>query len=270
MSQELLPVVLRFNNIAANSNVNFTFTTKGVSWSLGAQSGDSMGFTMTSDSPGGQVQSSIQNIEFTDDMLAMYTGTGAAALSSYTLTLFLLVNDGVDYLQGYCTLNEEASVMVYFGSQRAVEWRNGRISAVLGRMNSAYRSVLLSVFGAKANNRISLDLSTHEQMGLVHWCLGPDSSESSGIMLASANGALPLSSVSYSDHHLVFQLASGSNSASATSSIDFILMAYISWELPDLPYIYLKADCDSNVSIYAQVGNRQPQLVSQTNTVLTL
>ncbi|MBI3284927.1 MAG: hypothetical protein HYZ65_08785 [Burkholderiales bacterium] len=226
-----------------------------------------MGFTLAFDNNNNQPQSCIQKIAFTDGMLAIRTASDNSSLSSFTLTLYLRVTSGVDYLQGYCTLNNEANVMVYLGSQRAVEWRNGRISAVLRGPESRFRGVLVSVFGAAPGNKISMELSTKKGLGLVNWCLGPAFSESSGIMLTSANGTVPLASMSYANSHLVFEIAQNAN---ASAAMDFVMATYITWEPVDLPYLYLKASCDSNVSMYAHVGNRQPQLVSQTYTVFTL
>ncbi|WP_211463566.1 hypothetical protein [Collimonas silvisoli] len=267
MIQELMPVVLIFNNVAPNSNINFTFTTLGASWSLGALSGDSMGFTVAAQNASGQPQSCIQKIEFNEGMLAIRTSSDNSSLGAFTMTLFLRVTPGVDYLQGYCTLNNDATVMAFFGAQRGMEWRNGRISAVLRNPESNTRGVLVTVQGAAPGNRISLELSTKKGLGLATWSLGPIFSEAGGIRMASAKGSVPLASLTYNSRQIVFETAKNTSSA---ETLDFFLLAYIIWEPIDLPYIYLKTTCDSNVSLYAHVGNRQPQLVSQTDTVFTL
>lgn len=267
MQGDPLPVVLIFKNIAADSNINFTFTTAGTEWSLGARSGDSMGFTVVAEQNGGQRQSCIRSVEFSGGLLAIRTASGGAALNAFTMTLFLRVAPGVDYLQGYCTLNNEASVMAFFGSQRAMEWRNGRISAVLRDPDANARSVIVSVQNAYPGDRIALELSTKKGLGLATWCLGPGGEESGGIRLAGAQPSVPLKFFAYGTRVLEFET---SQSADAGATLDFFMQAYLSWQPHDLPYIYLKATCDPNVSLFAHIGNRQPQLVSQTFTVFTL
>ncbi|MFZ6776504.1 hypothetical protein ACO0LD_06680 [Undibacterium sp. Ji83W] len=268
MIRELLPVVLKFDNVAANSNINFMFTTAGVSWSLGARSGDSLGFSMLSEQTDDSFESCIQKIEFNEQMLAITTANNNRGLSSFALALSLRVTPGVDYLQGYCTLNNEASVMAYFGAQRANEWRNGRISAALRDPAHEYRSVLISVHGARPGNRISLDVTTKKGLGNVYWCLGPPFSESGGIRLMGLNGGVPLNYMSYGTSVLTFETAKTQDNDN--EEMEFLMLAYIGWNPETLPYIYLKASCDAHISMYAHVGNRQPQLVSQTYTVFTL
>lgn len=267
MSDELLPVVMRFSNIAPNSNINFTITTSGVAWSLGARSGDSMGLTMNAEYESNQWRSSIQHLEFAEGMLALRTANDGGSNSSFVVTMFVRVTPGVDYLQGYCTLNNEASVLVYFGAQRAVEWRNGRISAVLRSIENKFRSVLITAQGASPGDRIALQVTTKTGLGAVQWSLGESYAESEGILLTGANAPLPLTSFFYTGSNIMFDIA---RENAGNQSLDFLMLAYVTWEPIDLPYIYLKATCDRNVSMYAHVGNRQPQLVSQTYTVFTL
>ncbi len=267
MNRELLPVVLKFNNVAPNSNINFTFTTAGAHWSLGARSGDSMGFSVLAEQTGSSFESAIQAIEFNSQMLSIRTANDYSDLASFTLTLSLHVDHGVDYLQGYCTLNNEASVLAYFGAQRANEWRNGRISAVLRNPSKQYRAVVISVQGALAGDRIALEVSTKKGLGNVYWCLGPEFSESGGIRLAGLSGSMPLTQMSYGNSLISFETA---KSQTSSEGVEFVMLAYIGWNPHDLPYVYLKASSADYVSLYAHVGNRQPQVVSQTYTVFTL
>lgn len=268
MIDELIPVVLKFNDVAANANVNFTFTTAGASWSLGAYSGDSLGFSYSVLNATDSVQSCIRHIEFNNSVLAITTASAALPLNTFTLTLFLRVVPGVDYLQGYCTLNSEAWVQASFGNQRAVQWRNGRISAVLREVEPQYRRILFAVTNAKPGSKIALKVSTKKGLGKVNLCLGPDFSDASGVCLQPAGASMPLASLSYAYDTIAFE--TGAHTGSGTDTLDFSLQAYIIWEPADLHYVYLEADCDSSVSVYAQVGNRQPQVVSQTSTLFTL
>lgn len=268
MIEELIPVVLKFNDVAANANVNFTFTTAGAIWSLGANSGDSLGFSYSVLNADDSAQSCIRKIEFNNSVLAITTSSAAPALSTFTVTLFLRVLPGVDFLQGYCTLNNEAWVQASFGTQRAVQWRNGRISAVLREVETQFRRILFAVKGAHPGSKIALEVTTKKGLGEVNLCLGPDFSEASGVCLLPAGTPMPLASLSYAFNTIAFETTA--SAASSNTTMDFSLQAYIVWQPADLHYIYLKADCDSSVSVYAQVGNRQPQVVSQTSTLFTL
>ena len=272
----LIPVTMQFSNIAPNSNLNFTFTTGGASWSLGARSGDSVGFSYNVTPESNGSQSIIQAIEFNNAVLSIRTGGGnqssGSADNAFTLTLFLQLRPGIDYVQGYCTLNNEAVVMVSFGSLAPVQWRNGRISAVLLAPHSNFRPVSFTIKGAPAGNRIDLVVSTKRGLGRVNWSLGADFSDSNGVLLASQQGRIPLASMSYSGNTLTFvtQSDAGNSGGNATGTLDFYMNAYITWLPEDLNYVYLRANCSDDVSILAQVNNRQPQIVSQSDTVFTL
>ncbi|NRO97489.1 hypothetical protein GWC77_16320 [Paraburkholderia sp. NMBU_R16] len=274
----LVPVTLQFSHIASNSNLSFTFTTAGAAWSLGAKSGDSIGFSYNVTPVSASGQSCIQAIEFNNEVLTIRTGATAQSSSgqadnAFTLTLFLQVREGVDYLQGYCTLNTEAVVLVTFGALVPVHWRNGRISAVLFAPRSNYRPISFTVQGARPGNRIEVVVSAKKGLGKVSWSMGPDFSESNGIELVGQQGLVPLTSMSVTDTVLTF-VTTPSDDANASSNsgatLQFSMNAYITWAPDDLTYVYLRANCNSDVSVLAQVSNRQPQTVSQADTVFTL
>jgi hypothetical protein len=272
----LLPVTLQFTHVAPNSNLNFTFTTAGVAWSLGARSGDSVGFSYNVAVSSAETESCIRKIEFNDSVLSISTGEMTQGAQQggnpFTLTLFLAVHPGVDYLQGYCTLNTEAIVMATFGAQAPVQWRNGRISAVLMQYGGGrYRPVSFTVKGARPGNKIEVIVSAKRGLGKVNWSLGPDLSETGGIGVASQQGKIPLSSLSYGNDTLSFiTISPEGGSYSADEGLEFYVNAYVTWVPEDLHYIYLRTTCDSDITILAQVHNRQPQVVSQTDTVFTL
>jgi hypothetical protein len=268
----LLPVILQFTDIAANSNINFTFTTAGAYWSLGARSGDSLGFSYNVTPASADSDSCIQSIEFNNAVLSIRTGEIDQTSNAFTLTLFLQVNPKVDYLQGYCTLNNEAVVMATIGAQSPVEWRNGRISAVLAGPESSYRSVSFLVQGAKPGNRVDVIATTKVGLGKVNWSLGPPFAQASGVQLSSNQGLIPLTSMSYGVNTLSFVTSQADDAASGNpgNELEFMLSCYIVWAESDLNYIYLRTTCNSDISVYAQVGNRQPQIVSQADTVFTL
>jgi len=262
------PVLLKLSNVAANSSLSFNFTTTGVKWSLGGCAGDNLGFSYNvapddiSDNPA----SSIQSIGFNDSLLAIRTAVNAPSLSQFTLSLFLDCEGDADSLQGYCTMNNEAEVLAYFGSECPVYWRNGRISAVLRPPATRYRNVLLAVKDALPGSNIEIEVGTHPDRGRAYWCLGPPLAETQGVQVTCANGALPLTSMSYTTNHIRLQTLA----TRGTGSMDILIGAYVSWQPEELAFVYLKAHCDANISVYAQIGNRQPQYVSPTYTLFTL
>ncbi|QDQ28009.1 hypothetical protein FNU76_17580 [Chitinimonas arctica] len=267
MHHAVIPVVLQFSKVAANSNLNFTFTTCGAKWSLGWRMGDSLGFSynVVPDDIY-DAESCLQSVSFNGDVLSIRTSATAPDFSNFTLTLFLQVDPHATFLQGYCTLNNEAEVYAFLGNERPVQWRNGRISAVLRPSADDYRSVLFAITGMKPGNRVGIEVSTDPAQGRVGWSLGPPYSESLGITLTSTSGQLPLVLMSYTTHYIVLQ----TDSASSSETSDVVMAAYLSWEPEKLPFVYLKVSCDPSISVYAQVGTRQPQLVSPTYTLFTL
>ncbi|MFC5743238.1 hypothetical protein [Dyella tabacisoli] len=268
MHRTVIPVVLQFSNVAANSSLNFTFTTPGVKWSLGRRMGDSLGFSYNV-LPDGVYGSTptLQSVSFNDDVLALRTSSIAPSLSDFTLTLFLDVAPDTTFLQGYCTLNNEAVIEAYLGNERPVQWRNGRISAVIQAPISDYRSVLFTISGLKPNKQVDIGVATDPRQGKVVWALGPRSGESLGVSLSSTNGgSIPLSLLSYTNNQILMQ----TGAAEGSSATDVVMLAYVSWQPEDLPFIYLKVAGDPDISVYAQVGTRQPQWVSPAYTLFTL
>lgn len=270
MKYELIPVVLRFKDIAANSNINFTFTTKGAIWCLGSLSGDSLGFSynvINSNRSDGVLESCIRQIEFNNSILTIHTADTGQDRHDFTLTLFIKAREDTDFLQGYCTLNSDAQVLVNFGNEKAIEWRNGRISAVLRKSELQYRTIFLSVSGAKPGNKIALMVNTKKGLGRVNWCLGPKFSESTGVRIHSDAAELPINSMSYGNDRITFEIPLNDNEQ---GSYDFSLVSYITWQPDDLEFIYLKLVGNDGITVKAQVGIRQPQLVSRTNTLFTI
>lgn len=268
MHRTVIPVVLQFSDVAANSSLNFTFTTPGVRWSLGQRIGDSLGFSYNV-LPDGVYSTTpcLQGVSFNDAVLALNTSSIAPSLSSFTLTLFLDVDPDTTFLQGYCTLNNEAVVLAYLGNERPVQWRNGRISAVIQTPATDYRSVLFTISGLKPGKQIDIGVETDPRHGKVTWALGPSARDSLGVSLSSSSGnSIPLSLLSYTSKQILMQTSTASDSIAT----DVVMLAYVSWWPEKLPFIYLKVAGDSDISVYAQVGTRQPQWVSSAFTLFTL
>lgn len=263
-----IPVVLQFSNVAANSCLNITLTTPGARWSMGRRIGDSLGFSynVVAQDAHGNVPL-LQGISFNGGILEIRTSSAAPTLSNFTLTLFLELAPDVSVLQGYCTLNNEAMVQAYLGSEQPTQWYDGRISAVLPPLFSNCRSVLLTISGLKPG--INLVIEAAPGAGAaeadVNWTFGPEFAQSLGVALTSTGAAIPLSLLSYTNRQIVLQTSSGQGGTLA----DVVMMAYVAWEPADLPCIYLRAVTDPAVSVWAQVGTRQPQWISQTYSVFT-
>ncbi|WP_266168295.1 hypothetical protein [Dyella subtropica] len=269
MSHTLIPVILQFTNVANNSNLSFTFTTPGVRWSLGKGIGDSLGFSYNV-TPDGVYQPvpCLQDVSFNNDVLSLRTSSQAPTLFGFTLTLFLEVADDASFLTGYCTLNNEAVVYGYLGNERPVLWRNGRISAVIQPPSVSYRSVLFNIEGLKPGKQVDIELNTDPDYGKVSWVLGPGHGNALGIDLSSNDGgSVPLSMLSYTKNHIVMQSPTTDGGGGATN---LVLLAYVSWQPDDVRYLYLRVVGDPDVSVYAQVGTRQPQWVSPGYTLFTL
>jgi hypothetical protein len=262
-----IPVVLQFSNVAANSYLNITLTTPGARWSMGRRIGDSLGFSYTviAQDVYGNVPL-LQGISFNGGTLEIRTSSAAPALSSFTLTLFLELEPGASYLQGYCTLNNEALVHAYLGSEQPAQWYNGRISAVLPPLFSNCRSVLFTISGLKPGINLVIDMAPGAVQGDVSWTLGPEFAQSLGVALSSTSGSIPLSVLSYTSRQIVMQTSSSQGGTLA----DVVMNAYVSWQPADLSCIYLRAVTDAAVSVCAQVGTRQPQWISPTYSVFTL
>lgn len=268
MQRNVIPVILQFIDVAADSNLNFTFTTPGVRWSLGMRMGDSLGFSYNV-LPDGVYGTTpcLLAVSFNDDVLALRTSSIAPALSSFTLTLFLDVEPDTPFLQGYCTLNNEAVVLVYLGQERPVQWRNGRISAVIQRPAADYRSVLFTISGLKPSKQVDITVDTDPGRGKVKWTLGPRTSDALGMSLTTTAGSgVPISTLSCTNRQIVMQ----TSDATESNAADVVMQAYVTWQPESLPYIYLKAISDPDVQVYAQVGMRQPQWVSPAYTLFTL
>jgi hypothetical protein len=261
-----IPVVLQFSNVAANSCLNITLTTPGARWSMGRRIGDSLGFSYNVVAQDAHADTPLlQGISFNGGILEIRTSSAAPALSNFTLTLFLELAPDVSVLQGYCTLNNEAMVQAYLGNEQPTQWYNGRISAVLPPLVANCRSVLLTVSGLKPGINLVIDVAPGVAEGAVHWTFGPEFAQSLGVAVTSMGGAIPLSLLSYTDRQIVLQTSSGQGGTLS----DVVMMAYVSWEPADLPCIYLRAVTDPAVSVWAQVGTRQPQWISSTYAVFT-
>lgn len=268
MHSEQIPVLLEFIDVTANSALSINITTPGVTWSLGCRFGDTLGlsYNVVPDDVA-DAQSCIQKLTFNDNLLSIRTSAEGAALNSFTLSLFLQRDLTIDSLMGYCSLNNEATVRVYFGNELPMIWRNGRISAVLQTPAVFFRQVLFTVKGARPGNRIGIRLSTRPDLGDVAWTLGPSFSETQGVRFtATGGGSIPVTALSYTRSKIKIVTATTRDD----SDREVCILAYVSWMPESLQMIYLKSESSENVEVYAQVSNRQPQYLSPTFTLFTL
>ncbi|QAU25021.1 hypothetical protein EO087_14305 [Dyella sp. M7H15-1] len=261
-----IPVVLQFSNVASNSYLNITLTTPGARWSMGGRIGDSLGFSynVLAQDVYGNVPV-LQSVSFNGGILEIRTSSVAPALNKFSLTLFLDIEPDVPFLQGYCTLNNEAVVSAFLGGEQPVQWYNGRISAVLPAAPRNCRSVLFTISGLQPGSPLMLDVIAGAP-GSARWTLGPEVPQALGAALSSTGGNIPLASFTYNDKRIVMQTGNGQGGTLS----DVLMVAYVSWQPADLSCIYLKAIADPSVSVCAQVGTRQPQWISPTYSVFTL
>lgn len=270
MSRELIPVpvVLQFQNVAANSGINITFETPGVRWSLGRRLGDSMGFSynVTSDTSGTGTPI-LRGVSFNDSVLELRTSAVAPASNNFTFTLFLEAEEGTTSLQGYCTINNEATVLASFGDGLPALWRNGRISASFRHGALRYHTVLLNIRGLGPNRQLNI-LVDSDQASEVCWALGPHRQGANGLTLRSqASGPVQLSSWSMTPREIRLSTSEGTGS----TSTNLALQTYVACaERADPRRVYLKAIGDTDISVVAQIGTRQPQWVGPAYTLFTL
>ncbi|KQN26634.1 hypothetical protein ASE86_11210 [Sphingomonas sp. Leaf33] len=265
MDDDLIPVVLDFIGVAPDASLSIDITSPGLAWSLGRRSGAGLGASYNVVPDGlATNESCIQEWAFTDRSLMIRTAIDAAPRTSFTIGLFLRRHDLTDAFMGYCTLNDGASVRVRFGDQSPVEWRDGRISAALEPIAERSSRVMLTMRGVRPGAVIDIDLAARN--GEVAWTLGPTFADTQGMEVTSTGAGLPLSLFSCTPHRLKL-VTQGSND---TERRDVTVLAYVSWIPASLELIHLRADSSAGVDIYAQVGNRQPQFVSQTFTLFAL
>jgi hypothetical protein len=270
MSRELIPVpvVLQFQNVAANSGINITFETPGVRWSLGRRLGDSMGFSynVTSDA-GGAGAPILRAVSFNDSVLELRTSAVAPALNNFTFTLFVEVEEGTTSVQGYCTINNEATVLASFGDGLAAMWRNGRISAGFRHDALRYHAVLLNIRGLGPGRQLNIVVDS-DQRSDVCWALGPYRQGTSGLTLRSpASGPVQLASWAMTPREIRLRTGDGAGS----TSTNLALHTYVACaERSDSRRVYLKTVGDTDIAVVAQIGTRQPQWVGSAYTLFTL
>lgn len=265
MSRVLIPVVLQFQNVAANSGINITFETPGVRWSLGRRLGDSMGFSynVTSDVSASGTPI-LRSVSFNDSVLQLTTSAIAPASSRFTFTLFVEVEEGTTFVQGYCTINNEANILASFGDGPPALWRNGRISASFHHESRRYHTVLLNIRNVRPSRQIDIVVESDADTQ-VRWSLGPYRRGASGITVSNqTSGAVTLASWSMTPSEI--RLRTGDTG----SSTDLALRTYVSYGDADARRLFLKTVGDTDVSVLAQVGTRQPQWVGPAYTLFTL
>lgn len=265
MSRVLIPVVLQFQNVAANNGINITFETPGVRWSLGRRLGDSMGFSynVTSDASGTGVPI-LRSVSFNDSVLQLNTSAIAPASSNFTFTMFVEVEEGTTFVQGYCTINNEANILAFFSDGPPALWRNGRISASFHRESRRYHTVLLNIRNVRPGRQLDIVVDSDMDAN-VRWSLGPYRRGANGIMVSNqTSGAVQLASWSMTSSEI--RLRTGDSG----TSTDLALRTYVSYGNADPRRLFLKTVGDTDIAVLAQVGTRQPQWVGPAYTLFTL
>jgi len=125
--------------------------------------------------------------------------------------------------------------------------------------NLKYQHVTLNISGANAGQQISISIEPTDN-NKIGWSTGPNFEGSSGITVNAQSGTLPLSSLSINPEQLKVQTAGTGGSITVQLTIFVVADAAVS-------AFYLKSESDTNIVVSAAIGNANPQVVNQTNTV---
>jgi hypothetical protein len=267
----LIPIVLEFSQVAKDTSLSLALTTKGVAWSLGDDDHDSMGFSYNALALGEVRPSCIQSIELTDSFLAMRTIANATS-DSFTLSLFVNVSPGIEFIEGYCTLNSEALVLAHVGYGSPAEWRNGPVSTTALPIPEDVRRIRFNIQRPPVGVATKIQLSTEgEQPGIAYWCLGAPECGGASVTVKAADGSpLALRTFSMSDRQIEIMI--GSVQAGKPTE-DVLVEAYVRRVdvaskrsvddgMRKLDRINLKAICSAGTTVIAQVGTQRPQYLT--------
>lgn len=266
----LIPLVLEFRGVARDSNLLFVLTTKGATWSIGSDGGDSTGFSYNAVTASNAQSSCIHTVELTESVLSIRT-SATAATGTFTLTLFVQVSDSLTMIQGYCTLNADARVRAQFGYGAPMDWQSGSISAVLPRTNKDYRRIGLAFSGAKSEQPMRIQLMTDsDQPGKVRWSFGPASNGAATVSIGMADNSVCLMR-SFNVTSNEISLMCGSSGSAADLMIQMYLQQVMLVDPSStgnaqaaVSRVYLRAECSQSVTVVAKLGNNRPQYLTNT------
>jgi hypothetical protein len=196
--------------------------------------------------------------------------TVKAAGSEFSIDAFMLCKHGVKQIEGYCTINPNAKIVVSLPLQQPVEWRRGPITAALMEKPPEFEEINLVVRGLSIGNSISLRLQPRSFLGRsVKWSLGPSRTLGCGLEVFLADGGaagFPHISMNASAVRVAYQSQS---TAASTGSLKLRFCLLID-ELPPpessdrlsgSDSILLLAEGPSGVSVMAQIGMHLPKMV---------
>lgn len=261
-----IPIVLRFSGIAKNYNLCFVLTTPQAVWSMGSGEGDCLGISYNMLTLDSKRMSCIQRIEYTGSILTICTGPVVGG--DCELTAFIEVPDGVDWLQGYCVLNEGARVLARLGDLDPVEWRgeiNCEIPILLPNIHRATFLVRGIVQGQSMRINLANDGLTHTR---VRWCAAVHRNSRIGLRLMSPRGgdSLPVGTFRLDAENI--DLIAANSQRGQNANTDLIVEAYIERSgecryCPPIEHVRIKIECDDPVTATVQIGNRRPQYLAQ-------
>lgn len=269
----IIPVVLQLSDVAQNYNLCLTLTTPGVVWSLGEGGDDYLGISFNSLTLGDKRKSSIQRLEFTGSTLAICTAPTAG--SDFTLTAFIDVPDNVEWLQGYCILNEKARVLARLGDLPPVEWQD-EINCVIPILLPDIHRATFTVRGVAQGQTIRIHLAGDgSPHGGARWCVAPLDNPDIGLTVKSSRDdvALPIGRFCLDEETIELTIVNPQKGSG--QSADLIVEAYIQrigqcryW--PPLANVRMKAECDEHVTVIARVGGHAPQYLAPASKLFAL
>lgn len=280
---KLVPIRLNFYGVGYEEIIEITLSTPGVTWSVGSAELDEVGFSLNSLVPSDSPPVFIHRMELGEVVLAIQTSeknaTIKTAADQFSIDLFLLCQGDIERIEGACTINAGAKVVVSLPLQQPIEWRRGPISATLMERISGFEAVRLVARGLGTGNSISLHLEPRSFSGRnVRWSLGPSHALGGGLRAYVPDGSLiglPQLSMTASTIQLVYQ------PQSTVASPGFLMLelsvqidGWASQKAGDtrceLDSISLMVVRPSTVSVLAQIGTHLPKLVVDSFTPFPL
>jgi hypothetical protein len=273
---DILPVSLEFVNLEPGFNAKIVLQTPGVEWSIGGVVDDQqgLGFSCNATVPGEFQSADIKNVELTRSTISIATGTA----SSFTLTAALCISSGVQMINGYCTINNEARVYMRFGAGPLLAWRQGIVSANLPTNDPQLRLVNLSVSGLTPSCLVVIEIADWNA-GAARWTLGAHARDRfvSPFSVASSDRQ-PLNVAELSMKQRAIRLRAGAEDfAGSNITGDLLIDAYIE-RLPVsagsqsilAEKVDLVAFCNEDITVIARMPGKRPQYLTNAPRTFSL
>lgn len=261
----LIPVTLELIGLADSFRAEIKIETLGSEWTLSGLGGDAdLGFSCNETILSEVRPVSIQAVEVTKSHISISTGLGAST-NPITVTAVLRVPPELELIEGTCTLNAGARVLVRFGCGPVSEWGPGRNTANLPDKVSNVQFVRLAIGGWTPGRSVSIEIEGDDRQ-LFQWTMGRGVKWTAPFTISAANGnAVPVGSVAFSPR-AIFLYSCGVAGSASNEINDLIIEAYIERldeggapEQAATSLIGLSARCDPEIAVIAQFPGQYPQ-----------